>query len=473
MSTQVISNKRGISFFVDFIRQSIKEGGQQDFTKGSIRRAVFMLAIPMILEMCMESVFAVVDIFFVGQLGKDAAATVGLTESFLTIIYSIAIGLSMAATAMVARRVGEKNREEASKSAMQAILLAFIFTVILSITGVIFAKNILQLLGAPPSVLAVGVPYTRTMLAGCVVIIMLFLINGIFRGAGDAGIAMRSLWLANMFNIILCPIFIFGLGPIPAFGLVGAAMATTTGRGIGVCYQVYHLVRGKGILTIKVSHLLPDKQILKSLMNVASTGTLQFLIGSASWIFLARIIAGFGSNAIAGYTIAIRILMFFLLPAWGLSNAAATLVGQNLGAKEPERAEKSVWATAKYNMIFMAIVTVIFLFFAGPVVSLINKDAEVVTVATQALRIVSLGYISYGIGMVLMNAFNGAGDSRTPTYINLAGFWALQIPLAYLLAIVFHLGPLGVFIAILTAETVLTFGTFLIFRRGAWKKVKI
>lgn len=472
MLTQTISNKRGISFFFQFIKQAIK-GGQEDFTKGSIRRAVFMLAIPMILEMCMESVFAVVDIFFVGRLGKDAAATVGLTESFLTIIYSIAIGLSMAATAMVARRVGEKNTEEASKSAMQAILLALIFTVVLSVTGAIFAKNILQLLGAPESVLAIGIPYARTMLAGCVVIIMLFLINGIFRGAGDAGIAMRSLWIANIFNIILCPVFIFGFGPVPAFGLVGAAIATTTGRGIGVCYQVYHLINGKGMLTIKLSHLTPDKAILKSLMNVASTGTLQFLIGSASWIFLARIIAGFGSNAIAGYTIALRVLMFFLLPAWGLSNAAATLVGQNLGAKEPERAEKSVWATAKYNMIFMAIVTVIFLFFAAPVISLINTDAAVVAVGTEALRIVSLGYVSYGIGMVLMNAFNGAGDSRTPTYINLAGFWALQIPLAYLLAITFHLGPTGVFVAILIAETIITFGTFLVFRRGAWKRVKI
>ncbi|MDQ6813209.1 MAG: MATE family efflux transporter [Bacteroidota bacterium] len=472
MSIQSISSKRDFSFFYHFIRQAIK-GGEQDFTKGSIRRAVFMLAIPMILEMCMESVFAVVDIFFVGKLGKDAAATVGLTESFLTIIYSMAIGLSMAATAIVARRVGEKNTEEASKSAMQAILIAIMFTIVLTVTGLIFARDILQLLGAPTAVLAIGVPYTRTMLGGCIVIIMLFLINGIFRGAGDAGIAMRSLWIANIFNIILCPVLIFGVGPIHAFGLVGAAVATTTGRGIGVCYQVYHLTRGKGILKIKISHLLPNKAILRSLINVASTGTMQFLIGSASWIFLARIIASFGSNAIAGYTIALRVLMFFLLPAWGLSNAAATLVGQNLGAKEPERAEKSVWATAKYNVIFMAIVTIIFLFFAAPVVALINKDAAVVAIGTQALRIVSLGYISYGIGMVLMNAFNGAGDSRTPTYINLAGFWALQIPLAYVLAITCHMGPTGVFVAILTTETIITFGTFLIFRKGAWKRVKI
>jgi putative MATE family efflux protein len=472
MSAQIISIKKEVSFLFHFIKDSIK-GSQEDFTKGSMRRAVFMLAIPMILEMCMESVFAVVDIFFVGRLGKDAAATVGLTEAFLMIIYSIAIGLSMAATAMVARRVGEKNIEEASRSAMQSVILALVCTAVISVLGLIFAKNILQLLGAPETVLAIGVPYARTMLGGCIVIIMLFLINGIFRGAGDAGIAMRSLWLANICNIILCPVLIFGWGPVPALGLTGAAVATTTGRGIGVCYQVFHLIKGKGLLTIKWAHCVPQAQILKSLINVATTSTLQFLIATASWLFLARIIAGFGSNAIAGYTIALRIISFFILPAWGLSNAAATLVGQNLGAKEPDRAEKSVWITAKYNMIFMAIVTVIFFFFAKPIVSSINNQAEVVAVAIQALQIVSVGYIAYGLGMVLMNAFNGAGDSRTPTYINLAGFWGFQIPLAYTLAIYFDLGPKGVFLAIVIAETALTIATYLIFKKGLWKKVKI
>lgn len=472
MSVQIISIKKDVSFLFRFIKDSIK-GSQEDFTKGSMRRAVFMLAIPMILEMCMESVFAVVDIFFVGRLGKDAAATVGLTEAFLMIIYSIAIGLSMAATAMVARRVGEKNVEEASRSAMQAVILALVCTVVISVSGAIFAKSILQLLHAPSTVLAIGVPYARTMLGGCVVIIMLFLINGIFRGAGDAGIAMRSLWIANICNIILCPALIFGLGPVPALGLTGAAVATTTGRGIGVCYQLFHLIKGKGILTIKLSYCIPQMQILRSLVNVASTSTLQFLIATASWLFLARIIAGFGSNAIAGYTIALRIISFFMLPAWGLSNAAATLVGQNLGAKEPERAEKSVWITAKYNMIFMAIVTVIFFFFAKPIVSSINNQSEVVAVAIQALQIVSLGYIAYGLGLVLMNAFNGAGDSRTPTYINLAGFWGFQIPLAYTLAIYFNLGPKGVFLAIVIAETALTISSYLIFKKGFWKNVKI
>lgn len=472
MSSQTISQKRTFSYYYQFVKQSIK-GSEEDFTTGSIRRAVFMLAIPMILEMCMESVFAVVDIFFVGRLGQDSAATVGITESFLTLIYSIAIGLSMAATAMVARRVGEKNREAASKAAMQAILLALVFVVIISLTGVIFARDILVLLNAPESVLLIGVPYVQIMLGGSIVIIMLFLINGIFRGAGDAGIAMKSLWLANICNIILCPILIFGLGPIPALGLKGAAIATTIGRGTGVIYQLVHLVNGKGILSVKLGYLVPDLKILKGLINVASTGTLQFLIGSASWIFLTSIIAGFGSNALAGYTIALRIIMFFLLPAWGLSNAAATLVGQNLGAKEPERAEKSVWTTARYNMIFMSGVTVLFLFFAAPIVSLVNTQQDVVAIATKALRIVSLGYIAYGVGMVLMNSFNGAGDSRTPTYINLIGFWAFQIPLAYILAKKLDFGPTGVFLAILIAESCITFGTYLVFKKGNWKKVKI
>ena len=472
MSAQIISLQKGVLFLFQFIKHSIK-GNQEDFTKGGIRRAVFMLAIPMILEMRMESVFAVVDIFFVGRLGRDAAATVGLTEAFLMIIYSIAIGLSMAATAMVARRVGEKNFEEASRSAVQSVILALCCTIIISVTGIIFAPDILRLLHAPEAVLAIGVPYTRIMLGGCVVIIMLFLINGVFRGAGDAGIAMRSLWLANVCNIILCPVLIFGLGPVPALGLTGAAVATTAGRGIGVIYQIFHLIKGKGLLTIQLSHCKPDMKILRSLINVASTSTLQFLIATASWLFLARIIAGFGSNAIAGYTIALRIISFFMLPAWGLSNAAATLVGQNLGAKEPDRAEKSVWITAKYNMIFMAIVTVVFFFFARPIVSSINNQSEVVSIAIQALQIISLGYIAYGLGLVLMNAFNGAGDSRTPTYINLAGFWGFQIPLAYMLAIYFDLGPKGVFLAIVIAETALTVATYLIFKRGYWKNVKI
>lgn len=439
----------------------------QDFTTGSIRKAIFMLAVPMILEMCMESVFAVVDIFFVGKLGPNAAAAVGLTESFLTILYSVAIGVSMGATAMVARRVGEKNYDDAAKAGAQAALLSLLISAIISIVGFFYAGTILSLMGANAAIIEMGTTYARIMLSGNIVIMLLFLINGIFRGAGDATIAMRSLWLANICNIILCPILIH------FFGLPGAAMATTTGRGIGVCYQVYHLFKGKGIIKIHLRHFIPDVSVLKGIFKIASTGTLQFLIGSASWIAMARIIAGFGGDAIAGYTIAIRLLIFFLMPAWGLSNAAATLVGQNLGAQQPERAEKSVWKTAQYNAIFMAIVSVLFFTCAEFFVSLINNDPAVVKTAVLALRIVSLGYIFYGVGMVMINAFNGAGDSKTPTWINLFWFWVFQIPFAYLLAIVWNMGPTGVFIAIVVTETCITITSVILFKRGKWKLIKI
>ena len=460
-------NNRSIRDIYIFIKDAIA-GKQQDFTTGSIRKAVFMLAIPMILEMCLESVFAVVDIFFVGKLGSNATATVGLTESVLTIIYSIAIGLSMAATAVVARRIGEKNPEGAARAGAQAIMVALTISLFISIAGVIYAKELLALMGATDEIIETGAPYTRVMLAGNAVIMMLFLLNGIFRGAGDASIAMKSLWFANICNIILCPLLIH------YFGLIGAAYATTLGRGIGVCYQLWHLLKGeKGIIKIKMHHFLPDKEVLKNLLNIASTATLQFIIGSASWIAMARIMTGFGSGAVAGYTIAIRWIVFFILPAWGLSNAAATLVGQNLGAKQPGRAEESVWKTAKYNAIFMAFVSLLFLLCADFLVSIISTDPAVVKTAVLALRIVSLGYIFYGVGMVMMNAFNGAGDSRTPTWVNLFWFWIFQIPFAYLLAIVWDWGPQGVFIAIVVAETCITITTVLLFRRGKWKLVKI
>jgi putative MATE family efflux protein len=458
---------RSIKSIFIFIKEAIA-GKQQDFTTGSMRKAIFMLAIPMILEMCMESVFAIVDIFFVGKLGSNATATVGLTESVLTIIYSIAIGLSMAATAMVARRVGEKNPEAAARAGAQAIMVGITLSIIISITGVFFAEELLRLMGATEEIIQTGSTYTRIMLAGNVVIMLLFLLNGIFRGAGDASIAMKSLWLANICNIILCPLLIH------YFGLKGAAIATTIGRGIGVCYQLWHLLKGKkGIIKIQMHHFLPDKEVLKNLLNVASTASLQFIIGSASWIVMARIITDFGSSAVAGYTIAIRWIVFFILPAWGLSNAAATLVGQNLGAKQPERAEQSVWKTAKYNAIFMAFVSLLFLVGAEFFVSIISTDPAVVETAVLALRIVSLGYIFYGVGMVMINAFNGAGDSRTPTWVNLFWFWIFQIPIAYLFAITWDWGPKGVFIAIVIAETCITITTVLLFRRGKWKTVKI
>ena len=442
-------------------------GENQDYTTGSIRKAILLLSIPMILEMCMESVFAVVDIFFVGRVGKEAVATVALTESVLTLVYSVAIGLSMAATAMVARRIGEKKPEEASRAAVQSIIIALVVTVAVSIIGFLAAPNILQLMGAEKHVIETGASYTRIIFGGSIVIMMLYLINGIFRGAGNASIAMWTLWIANGLNIILCPILIH------YYGVKGAAIATTVGRGAGVCFQLYHLFKGSGAVHILRKYFSPDWEIIKSITNIAWAGTAQFLIGSASWIVLARIIAEFGSATVAGYQVAIRILLFFLLPAWGMSNATATLVGQNLGANQPERAEQSVWKTAKYNAIFMVFVTLLFLFASGPIVSFINPDPIVEKISIQVLHVITTGYIFYGVGMVLMNAFNGAGDTKTPTIISLFCFWGFQIPIAYFMAITFKLGPTGVFLAIIIAETVITIVSFIIFRQGKWKKTKV
>lgn len=463
-----------VKSFFSLFRQALA-GEQQDYTSGSIRRAVFMLAVPMILEMCMESVFAVVDMYFAGKLNDtDAISTIVLTEFVLTITYAIAIGLSMAATAMVARRIGEKNPEAAAKAGMQSIILSMSVSILISIVGLIFPGEILRLMGASERTVEIGITYTRIIFGGNAVIMLLFLINGIFRGAGDASMAMKSLWIANICNIILCPILvIYGLGPIPAMGVTGAAIATTIGRGIGVLYQLYHLFSNKRIIKIKKEHFKPDWNILKAIFNIAWTGTLQFLIASASWMVLGRIIATFGSTAVAGYGVAIRLIMFFLLPAWGLSNAAATLVGQNLGAQQPERAERSVWVTAKYNSIFMLLVTALFLFLAEPIVHFMNKDEGVDAFAVQALQVMSFGYIFYGVGMVVTNAFNGAGDTKTPTLINLFGFWLFQIPLAYVLAKVMGLGPLGIFLAVLISETAISIAGVLIFRKGRWKAVTI
>lgn len=460
------TNYKRIGGIFAFIKLSLSNT-QHDFTKGNMRKAILLLAIPMILEMCMESLFAVVDIFFVGKLGAVATATVGLTESILNIVYSLAFGLSMATTAMVARRVGEKDTGGAARGGAQAILVVLFISVLISLAGIIYAEGLLRLMGASEEIIRTGAGYTRIMLGTNIVILFLFLLNGIFRGAGNASIAMRSLWVANICNIILCPLLIH------EFGLNGAAIATTIGRGIGVCYQLWHLLKGHGLLRIRLLHFLPDKQILKNLVNVASTGTLQFLIGSASWIIMARLVTGFGSDAVAGYTIAIRWIVFFILPAFGLSNAAATLVGQNLGANQPERAEQSVWETAKYNAIFMAFVSLLFLAGAKYFITFITTEPAVVDTGVRALRIISLGYIFYGIGMVMINAFNGAGDSRTPTWVNLFWFWLFQIPFAYLLAIVFNWGPTGVFIAIVVTETCIAITSLFLFKRGKWKLVKI
>lgn len=461
------------SQFFSLLLKSV-QGGEQDYTTGSLRKAVVMLSVPMILEMGMESVFALVDLFFVSKLGQHAISTVGLTESVLTLVYSLAIGTSMAATALVARRIGEKNPDGAARAAVQAIWVAIGLIVLVSISGLIWAGDLLRLMGAEAQTVAIGVPYVRIMMGSSVFIMLLFLINGIFRGAGDASVAMKSLWIANLCNIALCPLLINGWGPVPAMGLTGAAVATAIGRGIGVAYQLYHLFNGRHQVKLTLASLGIDWSGIRSVVVIAWPATLQFVIGSCSWIFLARLVAQTGgSEASAGYQTAIRILLFFLLPAWGIANAAATLVGQNLGAGNPARAEKAVMLTAKYNALFMVSVSLLFLVAARPVVALFTSQPEVSRVAVLALRIMSSGYLFYGVGMVLTNAFNGAGDTRTPTWINVFGFWVLQIPLAYILAKATNLHLTGIFIAIPIAEFAITAAALYYFKKGRWKTVEV
>ncbi|UUF15622.1 MULTISPECIES: MATE family efflux transporter [Flavobacterium] len=474
--TETTIQKSFFSKFFTTLKQALKGDESFDYTAGSIKKAVILLAIPMVLEMMMESVFALVDLYFVGHLEHSSFAiqTVGLTESVLTIIYSLAIGMSMAATAVVARRIGEKDPVAAAKAGMQAIIVAFAVNAVLSVLGIIYAKDILLLMGASVDAAEHGFRFTQIMIGSSLCIMLLFLINGIFRGAGNAAIAMKSLWIANICNIILCPILINGLGPIPAFGLVGAALATTLGRSIGVLYQVYHLFSGNGILKIKIAYFAPDFKQIKALVKIAAPGILQFVIASCSWIFLAQLVATTGGDhGSAGYQTALRIMMFFILPAWGLSNAAATLVGQNLGAKQIERAEKSVYTTARYNVIFMATIMIITLGFGQYIISFFTNDEMVKTIAVEALQIMSIGFIFYGIGMVLINTFNGAGDTWTPTGINFFGFWLFQIPLAFVLAKHFNMGPTGVFIAIPVAETAITLAGIFFYKRGKWKRVQV
>ncbi|MEO7522583.1 MAG: MATE family efflux transporter [Ferruginibacter sp.] len=462
-----------VSNIFSIIRQSLN-GQEMDYTTGSIRKAVILLAIPMMLEMCMESVFALVDIFFVSHLGKHATSVVGLTESVIAIVYSLAIGVSMAATAIVSRRVGEKDPAAATRASMQSIIVAFVIILLISIPGFIYAGDILRIMGAEREAIDIGINYTRIVIGSSMVIMLLFLINGIFRGAGNAMMAMKSLWIANICNIILCPLFIRGLGPVPAYGVMGAAMATTIGRGVGVAYQLYYLFNGKSIIKFTLKQLTPDWKLMRSIVDIAWPATLQFLIGSGSWIVLAALVVNTGhSEASAGYQIAIRIVIFFILPAWGMSNAAATLVGQNLGAGQPERAELSVLRTAKYNAIFMGTVSVILIVFADAIISFFTQEEIVQKYALQAVRIISAGYLFYGIGMVMINTFNGAGDTKTPTLVNLFCFWGFQIPLAWLLSKTFGLGPVGVFIAIPVAETAITISAFILFKRGKWKLKKL
>jgi putative MATE family efflux protein len=471
-----VTNKPGkFSRFLNLLKQSLK-GENIDFTTISITRAVLLLAIPMMLEMMMESVFALVDLYFVGHLKNSSFAvqTVGLTESVLSIIYSVAIGMSMAATAVVARRVGEKDPDAASRAGMQAIVIALIINIPIAISGMIFAKDILLLMGSSEASAEYGQTFMQIQMGSSFVIMMLFLFNGVFRGAGNAAIAMRSLWIANIFNIILCPLLILGWGPVPAFGLTGAAIATAVGRSTGVIYQLYNLFKGKGILKVAASYFIPDFDQIKAIIKVAAPGILQFVIASCSWIFLAELVATSGGDeGSAGYQSAIRIMMFFMLPAWGLSGAAATLVGQHLGAQMTERAERSVFVTAKFNVMYMGSIMVVCLLAADPMMWFFTNNADVHDIAVKAIRILSAGYIFYGIGMVLLNAFNGAGDTRTPTWVNFFGFWTIQIPLAYLLAKYYDFGPTGVFIAIPAAETLMTIAAVILFRKGRWKKINI
>lgn len=454
------------------IREALR-GSHQDFTTGSLNRAILLLAIPMILEMVLESLFAVVDVFWVGRLGADAIATVGLTESMLSLVMAIGFGLSLSTTAMVARRIGEKDPKGAAVAGVQAIVIGLAFSAMVGLPCLFYGPNLLRLMGASPQIVATGSGYARIALGGGGVIMMLFLNNAIFRGAGDAAIAMRLLWVSNIINLILDPCLIFGWGPFPKLGVTGAALATFTGRSIGVLYQFYRLLQGSERIRILRSQLRVNLGVLLRLLRVSLTGILQFVIAHTSWIGLVRIVSVFGSDALAGYTIAIRILIFVILPSWGLSNAAATLVGQNLGAKQPERAQTSVWRTGFYNMLFLGIIGVIFLIFATPVVRLFTNDPAVVPLAATCLRILSYGNIGYAYGMVMLQAFNGAGDTVTPTWVHLFGFWLLEIPLAYFLAIPTHMGANGVYVSIVVAECAIAAAGVLLFRRGRWKGQQI
>src|SRR5947209_10363687 len=454
------------------IREAVR-GSHQDFTTGSLNRAILLLAIPMVLEMVLESLFAVVDVFWVGRLGADAVATVGLTESLLSLVFAVGLGLSLSTTAMVARRIGEKDPNGAAVAGVQAIVIGLAVSLAIGLPCFFYAPRLLQLMGASPQVIAVGSSYARIALGGSGAILMLFLNNAIFRGAGDAAIAMRLLWVSNIINLVLDPCLIFGWGPFPKLGVTGAALATFTGRSIGVLYQFYRLMRGTERIRILRSQLHINFSVLLRLLRVSLTGILQFAIAHTSWIGLVRIVSVFGSAALAGYTIAIRILIFVILPSWGLSNAAATLVGQNLGAKQPERAEKSVWRTGLYNMLFLGIIGVLLVFFADTVVRLFTHDPVVLPLASSALRIFSYGNIGYAYAMVMLQAFNGAGDTVTPTIVNFFAFWMLEIPLAYFLAIHTGMRAPGVYWSVVVAEASMAAVSILLFKRGYWKRQKI
>ena len=449
------------------IREAI-HGTEQDFTTGSLNRAVFLLAIPMMLEMAGESLFAVVDAFFVARLGSEALAAVGITETVLEIIYAIAIGLGMSVTALVARRIGEHDERAAARTAVQAIWVGLGVSILFGVAGAIWAPDVLRLMGADQATVALGSTYTRIIYGSMPVILFLFVNNAIYRGAGDAAMAMRSIWIANGINIVLDPLFIFGVGPFPELGLAGAAVATVIGRGVGVLYQFYGLSRGTR-LKVTAADVRVELDVILRLLRVSAGGVLQMLVATASYIGLIRILATFGSTVLAGYVIAIRVVIFIILPSWGLANAAATLVGQNLGADQPDRAERAVWVTGLWNMAFMGVVTVLFVAFAGPIVGIFTADPGVAQVGETALRIISYGYVLYAWGMVILQAFNGAGDTWTPTWVNLIAFWLVQIPLAWVLAHVVGIGHEGVYWAIAASYSLSAVIGLVLFRRGKWK----
>ena len=444
-------------------------GSRHDYTTGSIGRSIFLLAIPMVLEMVMESLFALSDVFFVSRLGASAVATVGLTESMMIIVYTLAMGLAISGTAVVARRVGEKDDDAAARATVQIILLGAAVSGVLSIAGAVFAPELLRLMGASDDVLATGTTFTRVMLGGSWTAFLLFNVNSTFRGAGDAAISMRVLWFANALNIILGPLLIFGVGPFPQLGVTGAAVATTFGRGAGLIYALSRLRTGTGRLRVSRRHLVVEPRTMITMLRMSLNGTFQVLVGSLSWIVLIRLMAGFGSAAMAGYTIAVRMVMFALLPAWGLGNAAATMVGQALGARDPDRAERAVWTAARYNVAFLGLMGLVFGVFTGPIVAAFTSDPDVTRVAIDGLRALAFGFPLFAFGMTLTQAFNGAGDTGTPTRINVGVFWLFELPLAWLLARQTDLGAYGIFLAITISYSMLAAVSTILFRRGTWK----
>jgi putative MATE family efflux protein len=448
-------------------------GTRQDFTRGSIGRAIFLLAVPMVLETLMESLFGIVNAFWVSRLGEDALATVGLTESMLTIVFAICIGLSMGTTAMIARRTGEKKMEAAGDAAAQSILLGIFISLLIGAFGFTFAPALLHAMGASPSVIATGAGYPRIIYGTNVVIMLLFLNNAIFRGSGDASIAMRALWLGNAINLVLDPCLIFGVAFFPRMGVAGSAVATTIGRGLAVVFQLWVLTRGKSRVRVRLQQMRPNFALMLRLMRVSLGGMIQFLIATASWVAIVRLVSEFGSAAVAGYTVALRIIVVAIMPSWGMSNAAATLVGQNLGAGQPERAEASVWKTGFANMCFLACVTLVFVFFANQLVGIFTRDPVILRYGVDCLRFIAYGYVFYAWGMVVASSFNGAGDTYTPTLLNLFCFWLFQIPLAYFLARRTQLGARGIFLAIMISESVLAVASIVVFRMGRWKTKKV